>query len=38
MLTGISLASSLGCIDLTIVNTAVPAIQQAFSASAENLQ
>lgn len=38
VLVGLSLASFLGCIDLTIVNTALPAIQQDLSASVTALQ
>lgn len=38
VLTGISLASFLGCIDFTIVNTALPAIQTNLGASMGQLQ
>jgi EmrB/QacA subfamily drug resistance transporter len=38
ILLGLSLASFLGCIDLTIVNTALPAIQQDLQASVTSLQ
>jgi EmrB/QacA subfamily drug resistance transporter len=38
VLTGISLASFLGCIDFTIVNTALPAIQTTLHASMSQLQ
>jgi MFS family permease len=35
---GIAIASFLGCIDFTVVNTAIPAIQAEFAASIEQLQ
>ncbi|MCQ4321549.1 MFS transporter [Stutzerimonas stutzeri] len=35
---GIAIASFLGCIDFTIVNTAIPAMQSAFQASIEQVQ
>ena len=38
VLFGISLASFLGLLDLTIVNTALPAIQQEFHSSVLQLQ
>ena len=37
-LTGVAIASFLGCIDFTIVNTAIPAIQQDLGASIEASQ
>ncbi|WP_256735168.1 MFS transporter [Variovorax sp. dw_954] len=37
-LAGISIASFLGCIDFTIVNTAMPAIQQALDADVQTSQ
>ncbi|MEL0580680.1 MFS transporter [Pectobacterium punjabense] len=37
-LTGICIASFLGCIDFTIVNTAIPAIQQQFGAGIAHVQ
>ncbi len=37
-LIGISLASLIGCIDFTIVNTAIPAIQHGLKADINNLQ
>ncbi len=38
ILTGISIASFIGCIDFTIVNTALPAIQAGLNASIGELQ
>ncbi len=38
VLIGVSLASFLGCVDFTIVNTALPAIQASLHASVDNLQ
>ncbi len=38
ILVGVSIASFLGCIDFTIVNTALPAIQTGLSASVTQLQ
>jgi EmrB/QacA subfamily drug resistance transporter len=38
VLTGVSIASFLGCIDFTIVNTALPAIQSALNVSVTKLQ
>src|SRR5579863_6244424 len=38
VLIGISIASFVGCIDFTIVNTALPAIQRAFNSSIGELQ
>jgi MFS family permease len=37
ILTGVGIASFLGCIDFTIVNTALPAIQLAFHATVTQL-
>ncbi|HIH2752067.1 MFS transporter [Burkholderia aenigmatica] len=37
-LAGIAIASFLGCIDFTIVNTAIPAIQSAFHAEIDQVQ
>lgn len=37
-LAGIAIASFLGCIDFTIVNTAIPAIQRSLSAEVEQAQ
>ncbi|HYF98086.1 MAG TPA: MFS transporter, partial [Coxiellaceae bacterium] len=38
VLLGVSIASFLGCIDFTIVNTALPAIQDGFNATMTELQ
>ena len=38
VLVGVSLASFLGCIDFTIVNTALPAIQSSLHVSMSQLQ
>ena len=38
LLIGISIASFIGCIDFTIINTALPAIQSSLHASMGNLQ
>lgn len=38
LLIGISIASFIGCIDFTIVNTALPAIQSAFNVKIADLQ
>lgn len=37
-LLGVSIASFLGCVDFTIVNTALPALQQDLAASVDSLQ
>lgn len=38
LLIGISIASFLGCIDFTIVNTTIPAIQRELAASLSSVQ
>ena len=38
ILAGISIASFIGCIDFTIVNTALPAIQATFKTTISELQ